>query len=277
MRFDFNEDPSGLPNAKSRSVRSFKRKIASTSDYLLHWHEKAGGASIDLPNAKLTAGFNPIFDPRTIAMTTLFEQSLGAGDLSMPMFVSMYRSFEFEQAEEGKDGLFVLRAPFDEINYYSLWLDIEKGYLPVRYERSHTARHDLVTNESQTTWKLIGDTWVPETCRITRRRLQPVPPAVVKPVVFSIAFAWESVNEPVSPADFTWEGLGLPLGTYVYDARLGKMNAIRVGRVGDKPPITRIVPTSRNNLRIKIALGTSVIGLLVAFFVFMRHRQRGSL
>jgi len=230
MRFDFNEDPSDLPNAKSRSLLPFKRKIARTSDYLIRWHEKAVAASIDLPNAKLMAVFNPIFDVRTVGLATFHEQ--GMGDLSK--FLSMYRSFEFEQAEEGKDGLFVLRAPANEVTYISLWLDIEKGYLPVRYERSHPARHDLVTDESQTTWQRINDTWVPETCRITRRKLQPVPPAVVEPLVFSIAFAWESVNEPVSPADFTWEGLELPKGTRVHDVMYGD-----VGRVGDKPPLTR--------------------------------------
>ncbi len=109
----------------------------------------------------------------------------------------------------------------------ALLLDAKKGFSAVRLEQwegpaNSTGDWGEPTEVGETSWAKKNGVWVPtafyqEVRRPVRKRRE-------------LSIEWESVNEPVDEALFTWQGMGLPEGTLVVDERLGK--PIKVAAVG---------------------------------------------
>jgi len=121
--------------------------------------------------------------------------------------------------------------------YFSLWIDSQIGFSPVRYEQRERGPDGEgpwpAPNEvGQARWLKRTDVWVP-TWSYQERRSGHVEHR-------ELNFVWDSVNEDIDRSMFTWEELGLPKGTSVIDYRFG--NPKLIGGVGASGP--RAIPFS---------------------------------
>jgi hypothetical protein len=126
----------------------------------------------------------------------------------------------------------LVRVDQENGSRFDFFLDGEKGFSPVRLEQrerppNSTGDWGEPSEVDEVTWAQKNGLWVPtsfyqEVRRPVRKRRE-------------LRIQWESVNEPVDEALFTWEGLGLPKGTLVVDERLGKPIKVAVVGVRDFP------------------------------------------
>ena len=115
----------------------------------------------------------------------------------------------------------------------TLWLDEHQGFSPVRLSyrlaSAKPGQPDEFDFDCRVHWKLEAGVWVPASFRIEKRtggRLIEF---------YGVGFEWVSVNKPVQRDVFTPDGLGVPVGTAVFDYRTRPPK--RVGQVKGLPPL----------------------------------------
>ena len=115
----------------------------------------------------------------------------------------------------------------------TLWLDEHQGFSPVRLSyrlaSANPDQPDAFNFDCQVRWKQEAGVWVPTSFRIEKR-------ARGRLIEFyALGFEWASVNKPVQRELFTPDGLGVPVGTAVFDYRVAVPR--RIGQVkGLAPP-----------------------------------------
>jgi hypothetical protein len=244
-------------------------RLVRTPDRLIHWVGGNPSATIDLPTAKLAAGFGLRFDVRSLGFCNYPGLRATFDELYPPLLRD-----PVDEAVEEANGVYRVSWLLAQGALRSrVWFDPSKDFAAIRMEespRSTTLPHKVwePTTVSDTTWTRVNNTWVPKTYHIeVRRRDQSLGES------YDLAFNWEQVNEPVRRDLFTWEGMGLPEGTRIVDARLGRDRAVELARAGEIPE-TIIEPESHGLGAWWVVLTACA---LLAMWLVVRGRRRRSL
>jgi hypothetical protein len=145
-------------------------------------------------------------------------------------------------------------------------VDASKGYWPIRFSLS--SREDQAVDkwnppdmESDLSLQKVGETWVPSSFLMKNQGDE-----------LNMTFHWKSVNAPVPPETFTYEGLDLEGVARVIDNRLGQPVVVK----NFVDPLTAVptrVVESRPRTRILIWLGAGTLVLVVVFLVLLRSNR----
>ena len=101
----------------------------------------------------------------------------------------------------------------------TVWIDASRGFTPTRMDHQRRAKSagadvwDEPFEQCEVTWKQINNVWVPESFVAWFRPRQGYSEE------YDLAFAWESVNEPVEDVVFSAKGLELKPRSVIVDAR----------------------------------------------------------
>jgi hypothetical protein len=159
---------------------------------------------------------------------------------------------------------------------FEVWLDTERGYSPIRFERrvrdnldrSKWATPDVVNSS---TWRLIDDVWVPESWRI-----EAWGPSFTSKETCELAFEWEGVNKPINEGVFTSKGFGMKKGQFIAESIEGKVIVDEVVGGGPRPiNLTERRPSVflRTPYIQLLAAGGAVLAVAAAMFGLKHARQ----
>jgi hypothetical protein len=150
---------------------------------------------------------------------------------------------------------------------FRLWIDVEHGFTPIRFlSRDHYHKKVppewRIMEESQTTWKQMGGTWVPV------HHESKVSPGYVAESSFDIT--WAKVNESLDPKLVTYEGFEVPSYVGIVDSSTGQ--TITVKPIGELPAQSTKSSGSGVAIGVMVFLGCALS--LGAFALLCCKRRR---
>ncbi len=180
-----------------------------------YWEDRNGTVEISRPGSETPADVFP-FDVRAVGVCSWLTLA------KTESHEDILRGFDeylvgYEHSEDG-----IHRLTWENDEYKTRWsvhFDSSKGFVPVRYELSARKKASQEPEDYppvtvvETTWQESEGIWVPASCSFDI--FSPSPRRQ------TLLFAWKSVNQPVDDSLFTVEGMNLPEGTHVSDARPG--------------------------------------------------------
>jgi len=178
-----------------------------------------------------------------------------------------------ELIDVNRQGDIVALHYFSNANHssrFQLLLDESRDFVPVRVESIvfDSGKNEWREDQStETTWKLVGDCWMPETLR----SVLPIPQRELE-----LKFRWLSVNKPLDESLFTKESLALPDGTYISNYTLTPNKGILEKIVGEPDKIDRVISTNNWSLGRKLLIVVNLVAVAVLFSVIVYRRRRAT-
>ena len=152
-------------------------------------------------------------------------------------------------------------------NEWKMWVDVEHGFTPVRYEnRERETGHDSwwMIQTYKTKWDQKDAVWVPVRHEIV---MTPNKGKWRQEIAFDVK--WENINQPIGNDIFDYTGFGAPDTVSVIDATLTQPVVIKAG----VNPSEKGAPVNPD--RRKLILWGLAVGLaLMAVFYFRRVIQQ---
>jgi hypothetical protein len=192
---------------------------------------------------------------------------------------AFYDKVLVDEVSQVSDGVyrFRLHNAMEKNARLTLFIDAKHGVTVVRMEhqrRSKTPAEDgwdEPFDQCELTWKELSGVWVPQTLVASNRQGKGILEE------YHLAFAWESVNQPVDDVVFTVKGLEPEPLTYVIDSRSGK--PVTTDIIGFKEAAAKArepVSSSWTPVRI-VAAGffTALLAALSFWIIVKRRRSRG--
>ena len=115
---------------------------------------------------------------------------------------------------------------------HSFWLDPRRQFSPVRAEFFAGASPDRSGGERKV-FAIIETEWIEHDGALVPKRCAWTEPIAVQTA--ELTFEWTSVNNSVTPALFTAEGLNAPKGTLIINSKQGESFIESI--VGEEPPM----------------------------------------
>lgn len=200
-----------------RLIKQLGGMAISTPDARVEWRTDEAVAYVYRPVKPLSNMVRPV-DIRVIGISswgTLDEginpDGIVRAILQMPVL----------EARLLDNGIYHIAVDYPGIGTrQDTWFDSSKDFAPIKYElRQRNPKnegpwdleHSKPFEYGDASWEKLKDVWVPTSMK---QRIEGK-----EPDIREWNIEWISVNEPISPAEFTWQGLPLPKNTRVVDMR----------------------------------------------------------
>lgn len=269
FRFDRNE-PALVAVRNASEEERIDVKYVRTSTQSLHWESVTPDVRILPPNAP-PPFLARAFDVRVLGLGNERDMTQG---YSFEQFYRVYTTQSIHEFTESTKGVYHLSWLFGDSGrtQKTLWISEKHGNSPIRFDVREKGPGDKWLAPSticEMTWFKQSNVWVPETVIFETVR------GLSRHETYTLAFEWESVNQPVSEELFTLAGLEIAPNWNVVDERLGR--PIVLGTVEQQTSGHLRQQGGRRSFGFVWLLGGVAIGIALLLFVYYRAGRKRSL
>ncbi len=276
--------PSREAAAKWREAAVETARFCRTADFSAYYSsQRKEAVDIRQPDHEFQIPERVFFDVRCLGMYVWV--GFVSGD-DFETTVALFAKYPPDEVTDEGGGLHRVRWVFGDRQQRTLWINEQQGLSPVRFVVQVKGappgpdwdEEPILTNDA--TWQQVSGIWVPKTFRISeklavsegergqRKRIG------YKVNTYSLAFDWESVNEPVDEKYFHYNDFAVEKGTYLTDWRSGEPVVVDV--VGTHIPGLGLQSPPAGGMsaaRVLVIAGSLLLAVCIVCWSWVRARR----